>query len=416
MLALGRDAGSRLDHMNILMLADVFFPDTTGGAGKVLHNLCAELSTRGHEVHVITRNPCGRLPAHEVVKPGFRVHRFLVDQSKPCSMLFNELRNSSSSVQDVARMVPFDFLCIHQAFAATGPVLLSRFLKDLPLVYFFHSPWHEEFLIKDLAGAKIRYRLGAPLLRTIERKLVSRASLVTVLSDFMGDKVSREHGFPEGRIRKLPCGIDLRRFVLPPGDKTVAKKRAGIPPDRVVFLTIRNLVPRMGLDSLIRAVHKSATIKEKGLLFIGGSGALEGTLKQMVKDLDLDGTIRFLGYLPEDRLPETYQWADFFVLPTRQLEGFGLVILESMACGTPVLGTPVGAIPEIIGAFDKRLLFDGPGWQDLARKIELVIEERERYSFDPMACRRFVEENYSWAKMAEHFEKQIAEFIPFPCP
>jgi len=402
--------------MNILMLADVFFPDTTGGAGRVLHNLCAELSERGHEVHVLTRNPCGCLPSYEVIKPGFLVHRFFVDQSKPCSMLVNELKNSLSLGRDLARRTTFDLVCIHQAFAAVGPLLFSRCLKDLPLVYFFHSPWHEEFLTKDPAGTKIRYRLGAPLLKRIERRLISRASLVTVLSNFMGDKVSREHGFPEGRIRKLPCGIDLSRFDLPSGDKASAKERAGIPSDRVVFLTIRNLVPRMGLDSLIRAFHSSAIIREKGLLFIGGSGALEGALKQMVKDFDLDGIIRFLGHVPEDRLAQTYQWADFFILPTRRLEGFGLVILEAMACGTPVLGTPVGAIPEIIGAFDKRLLFDSPGWQDLARKIELVIEEREQYSFDPIACRRFVEENYSWEKMAEHFEKEIAGIIPLPSP
>ena len=68
------------------------------------------------------------------------------------------------------------------------------------------------------------------------------------------------------------------------------------------------------------------------------------------REYDLHGSIRFLGHIPEIDLPQKYQAADFFVLPTRNLEGFGLVILEAMASGTPVLGTPVGAIPEVIGS------------------------------------------------------------------
>ena len=99
--------------------------------------------------------------------------------------------------------------------------------------------------------------------------------------------------------------------------------------------------------------------------------------------------------------------ADFFVLPTRELEGFGLVILESMACGTPVLGTPVGAIPELIGTFDRRLVFEDKDWQAMKNKMEEIVRKPGEFSIDPLECRQFVEKGYSWQKTAETFERKI---------
>ena len=125
----------------------------------------------------------------------------------------------------------------------------------------------------------------------------------------------------------------------------------------------------------------------------------------MVDYFNLKESIRLLGHIPDGDLPGLYQAADFFILPTEKLEGFGLVILEAMASGTPVIGTPVGAIPEVIGSFDSRLIFDGTSWEDLKKKMEEVIEQPDRYYFAPETCRRFVEENYSWKMVAEDFEK-----------
>jgi glycosyltransferase involved in cell wall biosynthesis len=110
-------------------------------------------------------------------------------------------------------------------------------------------------------------------------------------------------------------------------------------------------------------------------------------------------------------LSRYYQAADFFVLPTRELEGFGLVILEAMACGTPVLGTPIGAIPETVGLFDKNLLFEGSQGKDMKTKLEDVINRPEKYRFDPQACRKFVEERFSWEKMADAFEREVMRLI-----
>ncbi|MFC1534660.1 glycosyltransferase family 4 protein [Thermodesulfobacteriota bacterium] len=392
--------------MKILMLADVFFPDTVGGAGRVIYHLGLELSAKGHETHIITRNMGGKFLSYQQFDSNLFAHRFFIPQKESINLFLMEIKNSYSVLKQLYREIQFDIVCIHQSMVAIGPSL-SNCCKNIPAIYYFHSPWHEEFLVKKSDGnrrSRKRDRLIAYIMRCIEKRLLLRTSNIVVLSRFMRDKILSIHKYPKNKITIIPGGIDLKNFQLPGKGKTPIKQRADFPSDKTIFLTVRNLVPRMGLENLIEAFSQSDTLRQKGLLLIGGKGFLEDRLKTMVDNLNLKKTIRFLGHIPDESLPKIYQTADFFILPTEKLEGFGLVILESMACGTPVLGTPVGAIPEVIGPFDKKLIFDGTGWEDLKKKMEEVVERPDDYSFDPKACRKFIEENYSWKKVADHFE------------
>jgi glycosyltransferase involved in cell wall biosynthesis len=248
-------------------------------------------------------------------------------------------------------------------------------------------------------------------MRRIEKRILFKATKVIVLSKYMREKAVEIHNYPEDRVVKIPGGVDLDRYNLPTGGKQAAKEATKLPTNRTVFVTIRNLVPRMGLEALIESFSQSRVLRNKGLLLIGGRGFLEDRLNSQVERANLQDAVRFLGHIAEEDLPLFYQASDFFLLPTRELEGFGLVILEAMASGTPVLGSPVGGIPELIGLFDKRLLFNGTGWQDMKIKLEEVIERPDSFRFDPQDCRAFVEANFSWKKAAEAFEQEAKECI-----
>lgn len=395
--------------MKILMLADVFFPDTVGGAGRFLYHLSLELSRRGHEIHIMTRNPAGKLPACQQLDINLFVHRFPTPNRGVLGSFFSEIKNTYFLAKKIVRSKKFDLLCVHQSLVALGPLLL-RSVRQFPIVYQFQSPWHEEFLIKVQEGnnkAGHKSKTIASLMRLVEKRILLKARKVLVLSQFMSNKLSRIHHYPPRRIAIMPGGADLSRFCPPNGGKAEAKKGLSLSPDRTIFLTVRNLVPRMGIDNLIEAFHRSKTLKAKGLLLIGGEGFLENRLKSMVENYNLNGSILFLGHIPEEDLPKMYQAADFFVLPTKKLEGFGLVAIEAMACGTPALGTPVGAIPEVIGAFDRRLLFHSSGWLDIKKKLEEVVNRSDRYDFKPEDCRKFVEDHFSWKKVADRFEQEV---------
>jgi glycosyltransferase involved in cell wall biosynthesis len=395
--------------MNILILTDVFFPDTIGGAGKVAYHQSLELSRKRHQVHVITRNPGNRLPPFESLNPGLHIHRISMPVRGSVSLILSEIRGGLLKARELSRGMDINTVCIHQSLSAIGP-LLSGVLKNIPVLYYFHSPWHEEYLIKNKRNG-LKTGIAASIMRFIEKRILMKASRVIVLSRFMASKVSEIHHYPEGRITIIPGGVDLEYFHLPPAGREALKRELSLSPDKIILLTVRNLVTRMGLENLLTAFGRSEVLKEKCILLVGGRGPLEDRLKAMAEDFNLEDSVRFLGYIPGETLPRLYQAADYFILPTEQLEGFGLVILEAMACGTPVLGTPVGAIPEIIDAFDRRLISDSSDWQDLKRKMEELVNKSEDYTYNPQRCREFVEKNYSWKKTADAFEENISELL-----
>jgi glycosyltransferase involved in cell wall biosynthesis len=394
------------ESLRILMTADVFFPDTVGGAGRVAYELGRQLCKRGHGVHVLARNPGGAFPSSEPLEETFFVHRFFVLSKQTFSLSFSEIRNSYAMAKKLHKEAPFDYLCAHQSLVAVGPVLLGS-LRAVPLVYFFHSPWHEEYLLKKGSEAGFIQKVVASAMRQIERKLLFKACKIFVLSNYMAGKLESIHRIPDQKIVRIPAGLDLNRFQPSKEGKEAAKRKMGLPLEKTISISVRNLVPRMGIENLIEAFNQSRLLREKGLLLIGGEGFLKESLLAMVRKYDLEDSVHFLGRISEDDLPRYYQAADFFVLPTRELEGFGLVILESLACGTPVLGTPIGAIPETVGSFAKNLLFEGTHHEDIRRKLEDVINRPDDYRFDPQGCRNFVEERYSWEKMAEAFEREV---------
>lgn len=395
--------------MKILMLADVFYPDTVGGAGRMIYNLSLELSRNGHDIHIITRNTDDKLPSYEQFNANLFVHRFYIPPKESLSLVLSEIKNSYLTAKNLLHNLSFDFICIHQSMAAIGPLLLHR-LRQLPVIYYYYSPWHEEYIIKNQARSmrfNMRIDLIAAIMRLIENRMLAKASKTIIMSQFMINRVLDIHNYPENKIVKIPGGVELDHFSLPEYGKYQTKQTAKLPEHKTIFLTVRNLVPRMGLENLIKAFHQSNTLKRKSIMLIGGRGSLGDHLKNRVEKLSLNKVVRFLGRIPEKDLPKTYQAADFFVLPTEKLEGFGLVIAESMACGTPVLGTPVGAIPELLGAFDKRLLFKGSSSEDLKKLMEEVVNKPEEYSYSRESCRKFAEDNFSWNRVAALFEEAI---------
>ena len=397
--------------MKLLMLTDVLFPDTIGGAGRVAYSLGFELSKKGHEVHFLTRNPDGNLHSGQMVNPNFLVHRFYISQKSPISLTWSEIINSYFSYKKLIKKLSFDVICIHQSLAATGP-LLSGSLFNVPVIYYFHSPWHEEYLIKSSTKKPgSGKRIIASLMRRIEKLIVSRSNRVIVLSNYMSGRVKKLHGYPGERTIVLPGGVDLTSFRPHENKKQRIRRNRDIPDDKTIFLTVRNLVPRMGIENLIMAFDKSEILRNKGFLLICGDGRLRSHFKDMVTDCGLDNAIRFPGRIPDENLPGYYQSADYFVLPTERLEGFGLVILESLACGTPVIGTPVGAIPELIGLFDKKLIFEGTGRKDIGNKLEDIIKNPGRYFYKPGTCRDFVKQNFSWEKVAIGFENEVVRLL-----
>jgi glycosyltransferase involved in cell wall biosynthesis len=194
-------------------------------------------------------------------------------------------------------------------------------------------------------------------------------------------------------MRVVPGWVDLARFRVV-NDRLAARRRLGWPIDRPVLLCLRRFVPRMGLDRFLRALALLRSTGRSLLAVLAGDGPLRGALRAQARSLNLSDSTEFPGAVEDDQLRAMYGAADAFVLPTAELECFGLIAIEAMACGTPVLATPVGAIPEILNGIEPRWLASDASAEALAGVLSDFLGGRLPVH-SPGALRAYVRDHYS---------------------
>ncbi len=398
----------------VVLLSEVSAAAVIGGAERVLREQALSLHQAGHEVALVARAPSGDARAEVAVGPCLE-RRYHPSRQGDHAFVFSSLTGATRAF-DVARNGGLvDATIIHQSLAGLGPILRRRRAAQ-GWLYVCHSLAHEEYLTRrDPALSRtdrLRVGLAARARRWIERAVMRRCSLVLVLSEFMRRRVIDTHGIAAPKIRVVPGAADLERF-SPPSDRAAVRQELKLPAGKVLLFTVRNLVPRMGLDTLLHAIAALGDEARALLLLIGGDGPLRASLQQAIADLGLAGTVQLTGFIPEQALPKFYQAADVVLMPTQQLEGFGLVTVEALACGTPVLGTPVGAIPEILTPLDPELVTDGADAASLAKGLRRLLR---RFRDDPSerdrlatTCRAYVEQHYAWERHARELELLLHE-------
>lgn len=337
--------------MRLLYLADAVFADLPGGSKMVAWQLGCRLVRRGHEVTFL-------VPAHDAAgareeeRDGVQVIRYAND-SPPLRFI----GAGRAACRRLWTHGPFDLVHTHFAYAGLGP--LQAIPPSVPRVRGFYGFWDEEGWVQEtrLEHGGVS-RLTAVLKQYgrgwVERRDLWQSDAVVAMSDYSIGLLSKR-GVSPARLHCLPPGVDSERF-HPPPDKAAIRRELGLPTDRRLLLSVRRLVPRMGLDNLIAAMPAIVAHRPDALLLIGGQGPERERLQAQIGALGLSKYARLIGFLPDDRLADYYGAADLFVLPTVALEGFGLVTLEALACGVPVVGTPVGATPEILRQVDGRLI------------------------------------------------------------
>lgn len=385
----------------VLMVADVSPLEIKGGGERVLWEHATRLVNRGSPVRILCRaDPGGSTGSLEV--QGVQIRQFPVDRRSLFRFLQGSILGARRAfAHEVAREEP-NVLHIHQPLSGYG-VLPTPHGRRIPSLYTFLSPAPLEFRSRHRMTGQHRAGLiglvGMGLLWSIERACLRLATRIHVLSDFSAGQLRKLYRIPPDRIIKIPGGADLQRF-HPSRDRDSLRQALGLPGGSPVLLTVRNLEARMGLDVLIRAMAILRRHVRDVLLLIGGEGSRRRELESLAGSLDLETTVRFLGFIPEADLPRYYQAADAFALPTRELEGFGLVTVEALACGTPVLGTAVGATPEILGPLDPSLLLRDRTPEAMAEDLQRFLEAWARDGATAQqlrqSCRRHVEELYSW--------------------
>lgn len=283
-----------------------------------------------------------------------------------------------------------DVLVSHFALYAAP---LGNLIGRLPFVVHFHGPWAAESGVEGSASLAFRAKLA------LERRVYRKANRFIVLSKSFANELVARYAVNGELIRIIPGGVDTSRFNASQ-TREGARLRLGWPSDRLVILAVRRLVRRMGLENLIDAMGTVARTHPDVLLLLGGTGPLESELRARVAKEGLERNVRLLGRLSEEDLPVAYRAADMTVVPSQALEGFGMITLESLASGTPVLVTPVGGLPEVIAPFSPECVFPSTASADMAASINDILQGiRKLPSSD--ACRTYAVEHFSWPVISE---------------
>jgi glycosyltransferase involved in cell wall biosynthesis len=318
--------------LNILFVADVSIKKILGGSERVLYEQTTRLARRGHNIFIITRKLPNHDKDHEVIQ-GVNEWRYSSNKKNFLSFLCKTCIFPKKIFEALHQKVHFDCINFHQPFSAFG-VIHSTLSNQIPKIYTCHSLSFEEFISRNGDGSRL-FSKATNFIKSrghkkIEKNIFEKSNQIVVLSKFTKDKVINIHQIIEEKIKVIPGGVNLNKFT-PIVDKGKIRKRLNIPANKIILFTVRNLVQRMGLENLIIAfndlIKNNDLIKKNAEidLVIGGEGKLKTGLIALARSFGIEDHLHFAGFIPEDQLPSYYQMADLFVLPTKELEGFGLV-------------------------------------------------------------------------------------------
>jgi glycosyltransferase involved in cell wall biosynthesis len=242
---------------------------------------------------------------------------------------------------------------------------------------------------------------------TVGKQNLKAADRIIAISDATRDYVLRLGAKPS-KVKVIYNGVDLARFRPITGKREEMRKKLGIPQHAIVILTVRRLVYKNGIDTLIDAANIAVKKNPKIIFLVVGKGPDLESVKLQVAQLGIEPNFRLAGFVSDEELPSYYNVADLFVLPSKSGEGLPLVALEAMACGLPVIATNVGGIREVLSEDYGKLV--PPNQPELFAKAVLDFAAVD-FSSRKKELRAMMEEKFSWDANVERLVEIYEELI-----
>jgi glycosyltransferase involved in cell wall biosynthesis len=270
---------------------------------------------------------------------------------------------------------------------------------DKPFVLTQHNTFIEYDSIFDDVERLNDLTVGKEVLKQADKIIaVSNATKRYVLS--LGAK-------PE-KVKVLHNGVDLDRFKPLAGKREEMRLKLCIPQNATVVLTVRRLVYKNGIDTLIEGANIVVKKNRKVLFLVVGKGPDQSSVQAKIRELGIENNFKLTGFVPDQDLPLYYNAADFFVLPSKSGEGLPLVALEAMACALPVIATDVGGISEVLVNDYGKLVAPSQPEQMADAVLEFADVD---WSSRRLELRAMMENKFSWDKNVEALVEIYEELI-----
>jgi D-inositol-3-phosphate glycosyltransferase len=381
----------------------------TGGMNVYVRDLTRELARRGILVDVYTRSQDPNIPqvtGRRRLGDGARVVHIPAgpEQPRDKNLVFDDLPEFVERARAFADAENLRYDVIHSHYWLSG--WAARDLREswqAPIVQMFHTLGHFKNLVAAPDERETDWRIE------VERQVMQSADRLIAATPLEMSQMNALYGADEAKICVVPPGVDRQLFR--PIPRAEAQAHLGMPPNHHVVTFVGRIQPLKGIDVLIHAMKLVTQQfpnwqKDLCVCVIGGDGAggpeTEQTetqrLDQLRHELGIGELVVFMGARDQDQLVWHYSAADVVVMPSHY-ESFGMVALEAMACGTPVIGADVGGLSFSIQNGFNGFLVPGRDPQALADKILLVLKHPFlREQLGEQAVRST--ERYDWSHIA----------------
>jgi len=368
-----------------ICLVTHYFPPHMGGIEKVSYEQSKRLTEFGYEIDVLTSKIKGQ---NERPAKGIRVFPYSnLNLAERIGVPYPVL-----SFQAYRKFVQVIKKCdlVH----AHGHVYMSSYLAGKvakkykkPFIVTQHNTFIDYQSILNILENLNDLTVGKSVLKCADRVIVvSKKTMEYVL----------KLGADKSKTSVIYNGVDTDYFH--PVNKEESRKKLGLPKNRKIILSVRRLVYKNGLDTLIESIPLLTRDHPDLLFVVAGKGPSRKLIEDRVKELGIDANIKLTGFVPDRLLPLYYDAADYFVIPSASGEGLPLVLLEAMACGLPVIATTVGGTPEIIKHMKNGVLVPPRNPEAMAEAISKILLEERLGATIGEEARRIVEDRFTWKK------------------
>jgi len=388
----------------------------TGGMNVYVRELSRELGRRGKSVDVFTRFQDTATAQIETFGYDARVIHLPAGPMAPYdkNKLLYHIDEFACNIDLFAQFDNVKYDLIHGHYWLSG-VVAHRLQQmwDVPTVQMFHTLGE---LKNSVAKSEGDREIGARIRG--EREVMQWSDRIIAATPLEREQMVRYYGADPGKISVVPAGVDTELFH--PRDRAEVRRELGLPDlDTPILLFVGRIERLKGLDTLLESVavvSRTCSGKNLKVLIVGGGGQTEEEnaelhrIVQLHRDLNLEDQVEFVGSKPQEMLPLYYSAADITIMPSHY-ESFGLVAVESMASGTPVIASNVGGLSFTVKDGETGFLVPEENHFALAEQVHTLLKNPElRLRMGEQAAQHALQ--YSWrniaAQIADVYDEEIA--------
>jgi glycosyltransferase involved in cell wall biosynthesis len=378
----------------VLFARNLFLPEDLGG-NRYPYETIRRLGARGHPVTVVTPRLHDRFPD----LPGVSYRLYPIARPHPFVSHATNLLSATMSM----RSVPRHGLAMAGSYDAALALGWAGVVPRTPLVFLYHSEFYSEWVhARPIIRALLRRYMAA-----VERRVFALSNRIVAVSQFSATQIRSRLPAATDRVRVVPTGVETE-FFCPPQDKGAVRRELELPLEDPIVLGVGRLARVKQFDRLITAFAASTARGLSAHLVIAGDGPERVTLERLIATYGVQAKVHLAGYCDRPRLRAFMQAADLQVCSSA-FENLSLAILEGMACGTPVMGTPGGGTPELLSQVEAGLVLADDHTHTLADALPIWLADRDRLAHLGQRARQVAVDHYDWERVVDALEALCAE-------